>query len=174
MEKQTIEQIVERYEKTLNWRRGGDIEDRVEHCLSQMQSVADNAIHTAKVFLQDTKTQFKALEVILEGLSDSGLNHTHKRVIANHLITMLRSMVDRIDNTEYKYDFRMADRFNFYRSNVPENRLIEKHKEAKFRVLELERFVSQVKSKAPDLEINWPFVDEKKLNEPDSSEEIPF
>lgn len=146
-----LEAIVSGFEKTLSWKNGGSIEERVSHCLNQYRQIADSAINEAKGFLEDSKTQYKALEIIVEGLTSEGLNHTHKRVIANHIITMLRSMVDRLDQTKYEYNTNILERYNFFRSNTPERKLYEDRAMLKQRVEQQDAFINDLKAKHPEI-----------------------
>lgn len=146
-----LSKILEQYEKDLSYRKTGDIADRMDHVLSEFQSNARNSIYTVKNFAEDVKTQFKALEIITEGLTDEGLNHTQKRVIANHMIHMFRKMVDRIDNADFSFHSGIFDRFNFFRSNSPERRLFEERKELKRKNEEQEATLKILKEKHPDI-----------------------
>ena len=152
MEKEfEINKIIEEFEKTLQWKRGGSIDERLSHVLGQYRQIADNSIFQAKCFCEDVKTQFKALEIITEGLTSDGLNHGQKRTIANHIITMLRSMVDRIDQTEFTFTTNSLDRFNFFRSYTPEGRLRESHTELKREVESLKGVLNSLKQSNPDI-----------------------
>lgn len=146
-----LETIVADYEKTLSWKRGGPIEDRVAHCLGQYRQIADNAIHEAKGFLEDVKTQFKALEIIIEGLTSEGLNHTHKRVIANHIITMLRGMVDKLDQAKYEYNTNVLERYNFFRSYTPERKLYEDRAALSQRVSQQDALLNELSKTYPEI-----------------------
>lgn len=146
-----LETIVSEFEKTLSWKRGGGLDERVQHCLSQYRQIADNAINEAKGFLEDVKTQFKALEIITEGLTSEGLNHTHKRVIANHIITMLRSMVDRLDQAKYEYNTQVLERYNFFRSHTPERKLYEDRAALSQRVTEQDTILNELSKTFPEI-----------------------
>lgn len=154
-----LEKIVSEFEKTLTWKNGGSIDERVSHCLNQYRQIADKAINEAKGFLEDCKTQYKALEIITEGLTSEGLNHTHKRIIANHIITMLRSMVDRLDQAKYEYNTDILQRYNFFRSNTPERKLYEDRAMLSMRVQQQDAFINDLKGKHPDIfkELDMPF-----------------
>ncbi len=78
---QQIEKILEEYEKDLSWKQSGELSDRFSHTLRQYKSIADNAIWEAKRFLEDVKTQFKAIELIVEGISGDGLNHGQTTIL---------------------------------------------------------------------------------------------
>jgi hypothetical protein len=149
-----FERVIAEYEQTLSYKVGGTLADRTAHVLSQYRQIADNAIFETKRYLEDTKTQFKALEIVLEGVSSEGMNHGQKRVIANHVISMLRSMADRIDTTEIDYNSRVFDRYNFYRTQTPERKLYEDRANLK---MTLDRQTQFLK----DLHEKWPQIFEK-------------
>lgn len=154
MEQQEIDQIIkilDEYEKPLSWKKSGSIEDRISHVLSQYRSIADSAIFQAKAFAEDVKTQFKALEIIMEGLTTNGLNHTEKRTIANHIITTLRSMVDRLDQKEFDFNTNLFDRYNYFRSQTPEARLFQKYRELKDNSKANDEIVKRLTEKRPDV-----------------------
>ena len=146
-----LEKIVAEYEETLSWKAGGSIVDKTAHVLGQYRKIADNAIYEAKRFLEDVKTQFKALEIVIEGLSSEGMNHSQKRVIANHLITMLRTMIDRIDTTEINYSTQMFDRYNFFRSHTPERKLYEDRANLSMALERNKREIEELKKKHPEI-----------------------
>jgi flagellin-specific chaperone FliS len=153
--------IIEQYEKDLTYSKSGDIADRLDHCLSEFRRIARNAIYQTKNFADDVKIQFKALEIITEGLTDEGLNHGQKRTIANHIIRMLRSMVDKLDQADYTFNQNVFERFNFFRSQTPERRLLEERNELSRKAKDQEEYFKKLKEKHPDL-----FKDEQ--------DEIPF
>lgn len=159
-----ILKVIDQYEKDLSWKSSGNIENKVSHVLSQYRQIADNAIYQAKQYLEDTKTQFKALEIVVEGLTDEGMNHGQKRVIANHIIRMLRSMVDKLDQVEYEYNTQFVDRFNFFRSGTPEKRVYEERRELKQKVEQTDKILKTLEEVHPDIY--------KALT--DKSDEIPF
>lgn len=134
--------VLPRYEEKISHRVAGNLIDRIDHVLSEYNSVATNSIWKAKQFIEDVKTQFKALELVVEGITGHG-NHTEKRVIANHVIVMLRSMVDRIDRIDWEYSTGIFERYNFFRSQSPERNLMEKYQDIK---RELESLKSARKS----------------------------
>jgi len=136
--------ILPQYESKLGWKMGGSIMERLSSILNSFDSVASNSVLQAKGFVEDCKTQFKALEIIMEGLTSEGMNHGQKRVIANHIITMLRGMVDHIDRLDWDYSTRTFERYNFFRSHSPERSLMEKYRDMK---RELESLKDQLKSK---------------------------
>lgn len=138
-----VNKILPQYEEKLSHRRAGDLIDRIDHVLSEHQSISTNSIWKARQFVEDVKTQFKALELVVEGITGHG-NHTEKRVIANHVITMLRSMVDRIDRIDWEYSTGMFERYNFFRSQSPERSLMEKYRDTK---RELDEIKAQIDSK---------------------------
>jgi hypothetical protein len=156
-----LDAIVTRYEETLNWKRPGNMDERVQHVVSEYRSIADNSIFEVKRVHSDMKTHFKALEIITEGLTSEGLNHGQKRVIANHIITMLRSAVDKIDQYEYTYSAGNFERYNFFRTETPEKRLYQERNELKRRTEDQEKMLKTLKEKHPDtfkeLEDNLPF-----------------
>lgn len=162
MENIELDDVLKNYEGTLSWKTGGSVADRTRHCLSQYRSIADNAIFSAKAFAEDVRVQFKALEIIVEGLTSDGLNHSQKRTIANHIITMLRSMVDKVGQHEYNYSTDVFQRYNFFRSETPERRLLESLRDLKDKNKRDETFIKLIKEKYPDVI--------EKLNE----DEIPF
>lgn len=149
-------EIVERYEKTLSYRYGTEIHDRVNHVLSEYQKIADNAIYQAKGFAEDVKTQFKALEIITEGLTEGDLNHGQKRVIANHVIKTLRRMVDKLDKLTYEYNTNVLERYNFFRSESPERRLYEEHRDLLRSHKSNKVWIEKIKEKHPEI-----FVEEQ-------------
>lgn len=146
-----LDDVLKSYEGTLSWKTSGSIADRTRHCLSQYRSIADNAIFSTKAFAEDVKTQFKALEIITEGLTSDGLNHGQKRTIANHIITMLRSMVDRMSQQEYNYSTHAFDRYNYLRSDSPERRLMEALRDLKDKNKRDETFIKMIKEKYPEV-----------------------
>lgn len=146
-----ILETLEKYERKLTWKNHGKLEERFQHVLSQFKSIADNAISECKRFMEDCKTQYKALEIITEGLTSDGLNHTHKRVIANHLISMLRSMVERLNRYEYEYSTISFDRYDFFRSESPEKRLYEERRELKMKTEQQEKMLEALQKVHPDI-----------------------
>jgi hypothetical protein len=141
--------ILPEYEKTLSHRVGGDIIDRLSHVLRSLQDTATNSVYKAKHYLDDAKTQFKALEIILQGITGQG-NHSEKRVIANHVISMLRTMVDKIDHTEFDFSQGVYERYNFYRSQSPEGKLMEKYKLLKYAHENLQVKFKDFNERVPD------------------------
>jgi len=158
-----IEKLLAEYEKTLTWKSGGSVLERTQHCLDQYRNIANNGIYQNKTFLEDVKTQFKALEIITEGLTSDGLNHGQKRVIANHIITMLRRMVDKLDTVEYNYSVHSFERYNFFRSETPEKKLYEERANLSQVVRQQNEFINKLKEKFPLIY--------KDIN---NSDEIPF
>lgn len=156
-----LDELLKKYEETLDRKRSGNIADRFQHVVSQYRSIADNAIYEVRRVHSDVKTQFKALEIITEGLTSEGMNHGQKRVIANHIITMLRSCVDKIDQYEYTYSTGNFERYNFFRSQTPERRIYEERRDLKRKAEEQEKLLKALKEKHPDtfkeLEDNLPF-----------------
>lgn len=150
-EKTPIEILLDEYEATLSWKRGGSTEDRLRHVLSQYRSLADTAIFKIKDFADDVKTMFKALELITEGMSSDGLNHGQKRVIANHQITMIRSMVDKLVRIKDSYVEDVFDRYDFFRSETPERGLLQQKRDLSETVKWQEKLLAQLKEKHPDI-----------------------
>ena len=146
-----LDKIVSEYEKNLSWKRGGTIDERVYHVLGQYRQIADNSVFQAKNFLNDVKVQFKALEIITEGITGQDLNHGQKRVIANHIIGMLRKMVDRIDQTEFTFNTNIFERFNFFRSETPESRLYENHRQLKYKTEQQDALLKKLREEHPDI-----------------------
>lgn len=136
-----MNKILPQYEEKLSHRRAGDLIDRIDHVLSEHQSISTTSIWKAKQFIEDVKTQFKALELVVEGIAGHG-NHTEKRVIANHVVKMLRDNVDRIDKIDWEYSTGIFERYNFFRSQSPERSLMEKYRDLKY---ELDRLKGQLK-----------------------------
>lgn len=123
--------VLPRFEAKLSHRMGGNISERIQHILNELESAATNSVFRAKHFLDDVKTQFKALELVVDGISSDSYNHTQKRVIANHVINLLRDMVDRINKIDFNYSYGIYERFDFFRSDRPEKQLYQKYRELK-------------------------------------------
>lgn len=126
-----VNKVLPQYEEKLSHSRTGSLIDRIDHVLSEYNSIATNSIWKAKQFVEDVKTQFKALELVVEGITGHG-NHTEKRVIANHVIKMLRDNIDRIDRIDWEYSTGIFERYNFFRSQSPERSLMEKYRDLKY------------------------------------------
>lgn len=126
-----VEKWLPDYEKKLSYRISGTIEERFRHVIRQFETLATTSIFKAKDFLEDAKTQFKALELVVEGISSDSYNHTQKRVIANHVINLLRNMVQRINQVDFDYSNGIYERYDFFRSQSPEKVLYEKYNELK-------------------------------------------
>jgi hypothetical protein len=141
--------ILPEYESKLGWKLADTLTHRIASVLSSFDSIASNSVLQAKGFVEDCKTQFKALEIVLEGVTSEALNHGQKRVIANHVITMLRGMVDRIDQISWDYSTRNFERYNYFRSQSPERTLMEKYRDMK---RELEILKEELKSKGTPTE----------------------
>lgn len=148
---QLWDKLLKQYEEPLTSRRTGDIMERVDHILRSYKSIADNALNEARGYLEETKTLFKALEIVLEGLTADGMNHGQKRVIANHLISLLRSMGDKLDQAKYEYNLSLLDRYNFWRTNTPERRLYEERADLKRTVEIQENQLKYIKDKYPEV-----------------------
>lgn len=141
--------VLPEYEKKLSYKVAGNLTDRIDHVLRSLNGTATEAIFKAKNFVDDVKTQFKALEIVMEGITGHG-NHTEKRVLANHVISMLRSMIDRVDQFEWDYTGGMHDHFNFFRSQSPEGNLVRKYKELKNSHERLQEELNEMKGVASD------------------------
>lgn len=126
-----VKKILSEFEDKLSHRMAGNITDRLHHTLNQFDSIAATSVLKAKQFIEDVKTQFKALELVTEGIAVHG-NHTEKRVIANHVIKILRDNIDRIDRIDWEYSTSMFERYNFFRSESPEKTLLEKYRDLKY------------------------------------------
>lgn len=124
-------EVLPRYEEKLSYKNGGNISERVHHILHEFEQTASNSVYKAKNFIEDVKTQFKALELVVEGISSDGYNHTQKRVIANHVINLLRDMVQKINQTNFDYQYGIYERYDFFRSQTPEKELYRKYRELK-------------------------------------------
>lgn len=146
-----LEKIISERESTLSYKVGGDLADRLSHVLRQFQSMADNSIFEMRRVLSDVKTQFKALEIIVEGLTSQGMNHSEKRVIANYMITMLRGMVDRIDQTDISYTSQTFERYNLFRSQTPERRLYEDRADLTRALEQNKQYLEDLKKKHPEI-----------------------
>lgn len=133
-------ELLNRYEQKLSYRRGGLLTERLQHVLSEFEGVARTSILKAKDFIDDSKTQFKALELVVEGISSDAYNHTQKRVIANHVINLLRGMIQRINEMDFNYSTGIYERFDWFRSQSPERELYRKYRELK---QELEQYKKQ-------------------------------
>ncbi len=147
--------IIARQEVKLSYQVGGSLAERTAHCLNEFETISRTSILKTKDFIDDVKTQFKALELVVEGISSEAYNHTQKRVIANHVINLLRGMVERINKIDFDYSDRIYDRYDWFRSQTPERELYRKYRELK---QEVEQYR---KTPVPDL-----------LN--NNKEEIPF
>lgn len=142
--------ILPAYESKLNHKRGGTVFERLDHTLSSFENSATQSIWKAKNFLEDVKAQFKALEIITEGMTSEGMNHGQKRVIANHLIGMLRDMVDRIGRIDWEYSNGMYDRYNFFRSESPEGNIMKKLRDAQDENQRLRHTLQSINQKLPE------------------------
>lgn len=146
-----IDKVLQAHQKDLNRHFSGDIVSRIEEVLREYKSTTQHSVYKAKELMEDVKTHFKALELVVEGITSEGLNHGQKRVIANHVITMLRSAIDRIDQKEFGFNDSVFDRFNFFRSETPEKRLMEERRELKSKVDQADKMLSLLKEKHPDV-----------------------
>jgi hypothetical protein len=145
-----LQKVVEDYESKLSYRTGGDISERLGHVLSQFNKVATESAWKGKNFLEDVKTQFKALEITLEGLTSEAYNHGQKRVIANHVINILRNNIDRIDRVKWDYQNGIYEHFNYFRSESPEGDLLKRYRSLKDENDRLKQNIVLAKSKLPD------------------------
>lgn len=156
-----IDKVLVAHQKDLNRHFSGDMAERIEEVLREYKSTTQNSVYKAQELMQDVKTHFKALELIVEGLSSDGLNHGQKRVIANHIITILRAAIDRIDQKEFGFNDSVFDRFNFFRSTTPEKRMMEERRDLKIRVERLDKTLSVLRERYPnelkELEDQLPF-----------------
>lgn len=141
--------VLPQYEEKLSHKMGGNIVERINYTLRSFESAATDSIFRAKNFIDDVKTQFKALELMMEGLASDSLNHGQKRVIANHIITMIRSSVDRIDGINWEYSNTMFERINFFRSQSPEGNLLRKYRELKENNTHLQSTLKAMNEKLP-------------------------
>lgn len=123
-----MEKVLKEYEDKLSSRWGGNISERLNYVLRHFNEAATGAVWKGKNFLDDVKTQFKAFEIILEGLTSEAYNHGQKRVIANHLINMIRSNIDRLDQVQWDYSNRLFENYNYFRSDSPEGDLMKRYR----------------------------------------------
>lgn len=142
--------VLPHYEEKLSHRMSGDLMERMNHVLGQYDSIASSSVLRAKQFVEDVKTQFKALEIVVEGITGHG-NHTEKRVIANHVITMLRQMIDKIDRIDWEYSTQIFERYNYFRSHSPERSLMEKYRDMKYEPESLKQQLQQKNNGGEDL-----------------------
>lgn len=134
-----LKEVLSRYEEKLSYKYGYALPDRLNHVLNQFESLARTSILKSKDFIDDVKTQFKALELVVEGISSDSYNHTQKRVIANHVINLLRGMVQRINEIDFDYSDGIYDRYDYFRSQSPERTLYTKYKELKYELEQLKK-----------------------------------
>lgn len=146
----SIEVVIKEYEKKISYSTSGSLEDRLRHTLRELDKVATNTVWKTKNFLDDSKSQFKALIIVIEGLTDEGMNHGQKRVIANHVISMLRRFVDKIDNQDHLFSSDIYDRFDFYRTDTPEKRLREERHRLKEKSDNQEKLLDELKKRYPE------------------------
>lgn len=145
-----LQKVVADYESKLSYRYGNHISERLNHVLSQFNKVATEAAWKGKNFLEDVKTQFKAMELTLEGVTSEAYNHGQKRVIANHVISIIRNNIDKIDRTQFDYESRMYEHFNYFRSDSPEGDLMKRYKTLKEENERLKQNFKHVVDKLPD------------------------
>lgn len=153
-----LQKVVSEYESKLSYRYGNHISERLNHVLGQFNKVATEAAWKGKNFLEDVKTQFKAIELTLEGVTSEAYNHGQKRVIANHVISIIRNNIDKIDRTQFDYESRMYEHFNYFRSESPEGDLMKRYKTLKEENERLKGSVKAMHEKLPDeLKDDLPF-----------------
>ncbi len=146
------------YESKMTSRYGGNLTERLYYVLEHFNSAATDSIWKGKNFLGDVKTQFKALELTLEGVTSEAYNHGQKRVIANHVINMLRGMVDRIDRVQWDFSSGMYDNYNYFRSETPEGDLMKRYRSLKEENERLKGNFKALNEKLPDeLKDDLPF-----------------
>jgi hypothetical protein len=145
-----LQQVIANYEARLTYHRGGDISEKMDYVLHEFHKAATEAAWKGKNFLEDVKTQFKALEIALEGVTSEAYNHGQKRVIANHVINILRSNVDRIDRVKWDYQNSMYEHFNYFRSESPEGDLLKRYKSLKEENDRLKQNMELAKAKIPE------------------------
>jgi hypothetical protein len=145
-----IDHMLKDYESKLSYRMGSEMSERIAHILSTFNKAATEGAWKGKNFLEDVKTQFKAIELSLEGVTSEAYNHGQKRVIANHVINMLRSFVDRIDRVQWDFSSRMYEHFDYFRSESPEGDLMKRYRTLKEENDRLRQNIELAKSKLPD------------------------
>lgn len=144
------QKIIHDYESKLSYRYGNSISEKLGHVLGQFNKVATEAAWKGKNFLEDVKTQFKAIELTLEGVTSEAYNHGQKRVIANHVINVIRNSIDRLDRTQFDYESRMYEHFNYFRSESPEGDLMKRYKNLKEENERLKQNFKHVVDKLPE------------------------
>lgn len=145
-----LDNMIRQYEDKLSYRMGNNISDRLAHVLGQFNKAATEAAWKGKNFLEDVKTQFKAIELTLEGLTSEAYNHGKKRVIADHVINIIRNNIDRIDRTQWDFQNRMYEHFNYFRSESPEGDLMKRYKDAVEENKRLKERIAEANNKLPD------------------------
>lgn len=146
----SMDHLIKQYEEKLSYRMGNNISGRLGHVLSQFNKAATESAWKGKNFLEDVKTQFKAIELTLEGLTSEAYNHGQKRVIANHVINVIRQSIDRIDRTKFDYSNSMYDHFNYFRSESPEGDLLKRYRDLKEENDRLKQGIAEANNKLPD------------------------
>lgn len=153
-----LQRVIDEYESKLSYKWGGNISEKLSHVLSQFNKVATEAAWKGKNFLDDVKTQFKAIELTIEGLTSEAYNHGQKRVIANHVINVLRNCIDRIDRVKFDYSTSMYEHFNYFRSESPEGDLMKRYKSLKEENDRLKNNYKAIHEKLPEeLKDDLPF-----------------
>lgn len=126
-----LDNLLKKYESKISSSYHGSETDRIQHILSTLDDIAATSVESTKEFMNDVKAQFNALIIILNGISGEQYNHTQKRLFANHCITTIREMCDRIDSIKFDYSTRMYDRFDYFRSYTPEKTLLQNYRNMK-------------------------------------------
>ena len=153
-----LDKMLSQYEEKLQFRVGGNICERLAHVLGKFNAAANEGAWKGKLFLEDVKVQFKAIELTIEGLTSEAYNHGQKRVIANHVINVIRSCIDRIDRTKFDYEFSMYKDFNYFRSESPEGDLMKRYKTLKEENDQLKHNYKAMHEKLPEeLKDDLPF-----------------
>lgn len=145
-----LDHLIKQYEDKLSYRMGSDIAGRLSHVLSQFNKAATEAAWKGKNFLEDVKTQFKAIELTLEGVTSEAYNHGQKRVIANHVINILRNNIDKIDRVKWDFQNSMYDHFNYFRSESPEGDLLKRYRDMVEENKRLKETIAEANNKLPE------------------------
>lgn len=145
-----MDKVLKEFEGKLTSKYGCDISERLNHVLGQFNRAATEAAWKGKNFLEDVKTQFQAVIIALEGVTSESYNHGQKRVIANHVINILRSNIDRIDRVKWDYQNSMYENFNYFRSESPEGDLLKRYRDLKAQFDRLKQNIAEANNKLPD------------------------
>lgn len=158
---QQLIEVLKKHEEKMSWTKPAyPYPERTEHILSEYRKLADNAIWSVKNYMEDVKSQFKALIIVLEGLTDGNMNHGQKRVIANHVITMLRAAVDKMNNATFEWDFNILERYDFFRTTTPEAKIHQKARELKQQTDQQEKILKMLKEVHPEIYKSLTTVDD--------------